>query len=85
MQIHLSSDKYDIIHSGQVFLFEKNKNLRLEVDTEDDLIFTIELRFYENESGDQEIRQNINENQISDVQKLRRFPAVHKNKRLQNR
>ena len=64
MQIHLSSDKYDIIHSGQVFLFEKNKNLRLEVDTEDDLIFTIELRFYENESGDQEIRQNINENQI---------------------
>ena len=64
MQIHLSSDKYDVIHSGQVFLFEKNKNLRLEVDTEDDLIFTIELRFYENESGDQEIRQNINENQI---------------------
>ena len=64
MQIHLSSDKYDVIDSGQVFLFEKNKNLRLEVDTEDDLIFTIELRFYENESGDQEIRQNINENQI---------------------
>ena len=49
MQIHLSSDKYDVIHSGQVFLFEKNKNLRLEVDTEDDLILAIESCVFEKE------------------------------------
>ncbi len=64
MQIRLSSDKYEIIDSGQVFLFEKNKNLRLEVDAEDDFDFVIELRFYENESVNREIRQNIENGQI---------------------
>ena len=43
MQIRLSSDGYEVIDSKQVFLFGKDKDLHMEVDTEDDFVFSIEL------------------------------------------
>lgn len=64
MQIRLSSDGYEVIDSKQVFLFGKDKDLHMEVDTEDDFVFSIELRFYDTSSGKREIKQEVNDHQI---------------------
>jgi len=64
MQIHLSSDGYDIINSGQVFLFGEDKDLKLEIHAENDFDFFVILNFLEDTSEEYRIEDKIVENTI---------------------
>lgn len=44
MQVTLSSGNYQIMDSGQVFLF-RDENLKMTVDTEKGYVFTLNLKF----------------------------------------
>lgn len=64
MKIHLNSNNYDIIDSGQIFLFKEDKNIILTIDTEDDLIFTIEFRFIKCNFKKIELKSSIDNDKI---------------------
>lgn len=64
MQVTLSSGNYDIIAHGQTFLFGPEEDLSIDIDTQEDFKFSIILKFQQDESGMQEIRQNLEKNKI---------------------
>lgn len=51
MLISLSSGNYDIIASGQAFLFSKDKDFRIDIQEDQGFVYSIILNFVENESG----------------------------------
>lgn len=64
MRISLSSGKYDIVASGQAFLFSKDDNFRIEIQAENGFAFSLLLNFRENESGKQDIQAKTNDDEI---------------------
>lgn len=64
MLISLSSGNYDIIASGQAFLFSKDKDFRIDIQEDQGFVYSIILNFVENESGKQDVQVNFNDNQI---------------------
>lgn len=64
MQISLSSGNYDIIASGQAFLFSKDSDFRIEIQANREQAFSITLNFIEDQSCKQDIRVATNGNGI---------------------
>lgn len=64
MKIHLDSNNYDIIDSGQIFLFKEDENIILTIDTEDDLIFMIEFRFIKCNLKKIELKSSVDDDKI---------------------
>lgn len=65
MLISLSSGNYDIIASGQVFLFSKDKDFKIDIQADKEFTFSIKMNFIENESGKQDIQIKTNGNEIA--------------------
>lgn len=59
MQVRLSSQKYDIIASGEAFLFGPFEDLTLQVDEDNETLVRIVLKFVENASGERDIETDI--------------------------
>ena len=64
MLISLSSGNYDIIASGQAFLFSKDDDFKIEVQADGEFTFAILLHFAEDESGKQDIQVKMNHDEI---------------------
>lgn len=64
MLISLSSGNYDIIASGQAFLFSKDKDFRIDIQEKNGFAFSLILNFIENESGEQNIQVKTIDNEI---------------------
>lgn len=64
MQISFSSDHYDIVAHGQTYLFDKDKDLTIDIAAVNDFAFSIVLRFSEDPSGEQKIGRKITEHEI---------------------
>lgn len=62
MQITLSSGKYNIVDSGQVFLFGEDEDLRIEVNTDKDFTFSMVFKFAKDNSGENKIVKKVVEN-----------------------
>ena len=58
MLVSLSSGKYDIVASGQAFLFSKDKDLRIDIQADNG------LNFIENESVEQDLQLKTNDREI---------------------
>lgn len=54
MQISISSGNYNIVDSGQVFLFGESHDLKIEVDTNKDFAFSMVFDFWND--GTEEIK-----------------------------
>ena len=65
MQITLSSGDYDIVSSGQTFLFGLDENLRINIASEDNFEFSVVLEFQENSHGEREIKKEVKDNVIT--------------------
>ncbi len=63
MQVKLSSDKYDIVDHGCVFLFEEDKDLTIDVAAED-FSFSLTIYFLTEETKEQKIEREITGNKI---------------------
>lgn len=63
MQVELSSGKYKIIDSGQVFLY-KDEDLRMTVDTGNDYVFTLVFKFIKAELIDSRIDKKVSGNEM---------------------
>lgn len=59
MQVYLSSGKYDIIASGETFLFGPFEDLTIEVNDGNEALVRIILKFVENSSCDRGIETDI--------------------------
>lgn len=55
MRISLNSSNYNIIDYGTVFLFDENSDLTFEIDTENNFIFRLILKFTYNPLNSQQI------------------------------
>ena len=64
MLISLSSGDFDIVASGQAFLFAKDKDFRIDIKEGEEFTFSITLNFSENESGTEDIQVRTNGNEI---------------------
>lgn len=64
MLISLSSGNYDIIASGQAFLFSKDKDFRIDIQSDKGFVFLLTLNFIENESGKRDMEVKTNDNEI---------------------
>ena len=64
MLISLSSGNFDIVASGQAFLFAKDKDFRIDIKEGEEFTFSITLNFSENESGKEDIQVRTNGNEI---------------------
>lgn len=64
MQINLSSDGYEIVDSGHVFLFDENKDLKLDITADNGFSFSVVMIFLKDSSGKQEIRQEVQGNTL---------------------
>lgn len=60
MLISLSSGNYDIIASGQAFLFSKDNDFRINIQADKEEAFSIILNFIEDQSGKRDIRATTN-------------------------
>lgn len=69
MLVSLSSGNYDIIASGQAFLFSKDEDFRIDIQEDHGFVYSITLNFVENESSKQEVQVNSNDNQIMHMEK----------------
>lgn len=65
MQISLSSGNYDIVASGQAFLFSKDNDFRIDIQAENGFAFSLILNFVADRSGKQNIQRKINDNIIT--------------------
>ena len=59
MQVRLSSGKYDIIASGEAFLFGPLEDLTIEVNEKKESLVKIVLKFTENASGNLDIQTDV--------------------------
>ena len=59
MQVHLSSSKYDIIASGEAFVFEPCGDFTIQIDKGIKTLVRIVLKFVENASGERDIETDI--------------------------
>lgn len=59
MQVRLSSSKYDIIASGEAFVFEPCGDLTIQIDEGNETLVRIVLKFVENASGKRDIETDI--------------------------
>ena len=64
MQISLSSGNYDIVASGQAFLFSKDKDLRIDIQADNGFAFSLVLNFIENESVEQDLQLKTTDKEI---------------------
>lgn len=64
MQITLSSGNYNIIDSGQVFLFNESEDLQMDVVADDNFAFSIIFKFIRDDSEEQSVDKKILENTI---------------------
>lgn len=64
MQITLSSGDYNIIDSGQVFLFDENEDFRIDVDAKNDFMFSIIFKFKTDATKHQQVDKIVMENSI---------------------
>ena len=64
MQISLSSGGYDIVSSGQVFLFGEEKDLKLDIHAENDFDFSVVFNFSKDTSDEHRIDVEIVEKTI---------------------
>lgn len=64
MRISLSSGNYDIIASGQAFLFSKDSDFRIDIQANREFTFSITLNFTEDESGNRDIQVKTDCNDI---------------------
>lgn len=64
MQVRLSSGKYDIIASGEVFLFDPFEDFTIQVDESNEVLVRIVLKFMEDASGERDIKTDIAEDSL---------------------
>ena len=64
MEITLSSGNYNIIDSGQVFLFDENENFRIDVVANEKFRFSMVFKFIRDDSKEQQIGKEVMENSI---------------------
>ena len=64
MLVSLSSGNYDIVASGQAFLFSKDKDLRIDIQADNGFAFSLILNFIENESVEQDLQLKTNDREI---------------------
>ena len=64
MQITLSSGDYNIIDSGQVFLFDENEDFRIDVDTKNNFLFSMIFKFKTDATKQQQVDKIVMENSI---------------------
>ncbi|MBQ3515557.1 MAG: hypothetical protein IJA32_17475 [Lachnospiraceae bacterium] len=64
MQITLSSGNYNIIDSGQAFLFDENEDFRIDVDAKDDFKFSMIFKFMTDATKQQQVDKIVKENAI---------------------
>ncbi len=64
MQIHLSSGNYDIVSCGQAYLFDKDKDLTIHVESDNGFAFSVVLKFLEDHSGRRSMEQEASEDEI---------------------
>lgn len=60
MQVSLKSGDYSIIDSGQVFLFEENKDLKINIVADDGYECSVVLEFLKDDSGELQISGEVN-------------------------
>lgn len=65
MRISLSSGNYDIVASGQAFLFSKDNDFRIAIQADSGFSFSLTLNFIENESGKRDIQVKTKENEVA--------------------
>ena len=65
MQVNLSSGDYNIVSSGQAFLFGLDKNLKISIVTDNNFEFFIVLKFRKDAYGEQKIDKKVSENKIT--------------------
>ncbi len=63
MRVNLSSGNYEIVAHGTTFLFGPDEDLKINV-SEGDFDFSICLRFLQDETGKQEVKQRILGNKV---------------------
>lgn len=59
MQVNISSGKYNIMESNQVFLFHENDDLEIGINPNDEFEFSIVLKFLTDDSGESKISSII--------------------------
>ena len=59
MRVCLSSGEYDIVASGEVFLFGSSEDLVIHVDNGDNFQVKILMKFLEDDSGEHDIKTNV--------------------------
>lgn len=64
MQINLSSGNYNIISSGQVFLFGEEEHFRIDVIADDGFQFALVLEFIKDSSEEMNVTHKIEKNTI---------------------
>lgn len=64
MQIRLSSGNYNIIESGQVFLFGENEVLEMDVAVNEHFQFSLNMKFVTDATNTQEIKKEVKESTI---------------------
>ena len=64
MQVKLSSGNYDIIASGNVFLFDDSEELTIKVTEDDDFDICLTIKFVTDETGEQKIERQVEEDRL---------------------
>ncbi len=64
MLISLSSGNYDIVASGQAFLFSKDDDFRIDIQADKGFTFSLTLNFVEDESAKRDMQVKTHENEI---------------------
>lgn len=64
MQINLSSGNYNIISSGQVFLFGEEEHFRIDLIADDGFQFALVLKFLKDSSEEIYVKQEVEGNTI---------------------
>ena len=59
MRVCLSSGGYDIVASGETFLFDSYADLTIQVDDRDDFQVKIVMKFLEDASGEHDIKTDV--------------------------
>ena len=59
MQVHLSSGNYDIVATGETFLFGSHENLIIQIDDADELHIKLIMQFTEDDSGKIDISTKV--------------------------
>lgn len=65
MQVTLSSGPYKIVSHGQVFLFGINKDLKINILTEDKFEFSVNLKFVNDSYGERRVNKILEKNVIN--------------------